>query len=163
MADIKQALPFVLQNEGGAAYTDNPHDNGGPTRWGVTLKTLTIFRHHPCSAEDVKNLTENEACQIYKINYWDALRLDGVENQNVATAIFDVGVNRGVGTARLYVADICSHMGRDKINDCDPKEFIKSFAERVKQGYLNIVANHPHQRIFIKGWLNRADRLLTLI
>lgn len=163
MADIKKSLTYVLQNEGGASYTDHPHDKGGPTKWGITLKELTIWRHHPCTSNDVRQLEEDEACQIYKINYWDALKLDTINDQNIATALFDVAVNRGVGCARQYAAYVCQALQKPTVNDCEHREFIKTLAIRCRDGYLHIIASHPDQVVFKNGWLNRASRLLTLI
>lgn len=160
MAKIEDSMPFLLVNEGG--YSDNPHDRGGCTNHGITQSTLTTWRHHPVSCMDVRNLSIPEATQIYKVHYWDALRLDSIISQNVATALFDVAVNRGVGTARQYAAGVCSIMGHASINDCDPHTFVRDLANRVKEGYLNIVVLHPSQKVFLKGWLNRVGRMLTL-
>lgn len=163
MADISKALMFTLQNEGGASYSDHPMDRGGPTKFGITLKTLTSWRHYPCTADDVKHLTEEEACRIYKIHYWDPLKLDGIIDQGIATAIFDCAVNRGVGVARQYAMDICDHLAHLTINECKPKEFIELFSNRMREGYLHIIESHPSQIVFKNGWMNRADRILTLI
>lgn len=173
MADIKKALPYILANEGGAKYTNNPKDPGGPTKYGVTLKALAEWRHRTCRAQDVANLSEDEACDIYKAHYWDVLLLDAVEHQGTATAIFDVSVNRGPGVAKRYTLLAVDRINKQSFNDAlhtipfavnqsNSAAFIKEFEEIVEQGYRAIVSSHPEMGWALKGWLNRAKRLLSL-
>ena len=45
----------LLASEGG--YTNDPRDRGGPTRWGVTLEVLRVWRKDDTlTAKDVKAL-----------------------------------------------------------------------------------------------------------
>lgn len=169
MADIKKALPYVLANEGGAAYTNNPKDPGGPTKWGVTQKALAEWRHHPVSARDVQNLTEDEACAIYHAHYWDILNLDLINHQGVATAIFDISVNRGPGKAQRYVKMTVDELRPGAvwqipkvINEIDPHLFIAQFERIAEAGYRAIVASKPSMIWALKGWINRARRMLRL-
>lgn len=162
MAKIENSIDYVLTNEGGSKYTNHPSDPGGPTKWGVTLATLSHWRSQKCAADDVKNLSKEEATRIYKAKYWDALALDSVAHQGVATALFDIAVNRGPATARAYASFVCNRLGKRSVNECEPEAFLKIFEARVEGGYRSIVATRPRMSVFLKGWLNRARRLLTL-
>lgn len=162
MAKIEDALPYVLQNEGGEKYTNHPNDPGGPTKWGVTLATLSSWRHQKCTAQDVMDLTKEEATRIYKAHYWDVLGLDSVNDQRIATGLFDVAVNRGPAVAREYAGFICNLLGKRSVNECDPLQFMSALERRVERGYESLAAKRPRLRVFLKGWLNRARRLLTL-
>lgn len=161
MAKIELSLPYVLQNEGGDRYTNIPGDAGGPTKYGITLATLSAWRHHPCTAVDVQNLGEPESQAIYKALFWDMLNLDECTSQGIATALFDVAVNRGVGVGRMYQNKVCLQLGKP-LNACDARGFIVALEHIVVQGYLAIVAAHPVDAKFLRGWENRAQRLLTL-
>lgn len=57
----------ILQREGG--FVDNPADRGGPTKFGITQATLAAWRGHPVSRDDVEQLAEPEARQIYQRRY----------------------------------------------------------------------------------------------
>ncbi len=160
MADFAKSLPYILHHEGG--YVNNPHDKGGPTNFGITLSTLSLWRHKPATALDVRDMKVAEAGEIYRMHYWDALRLDGISDQNIATALFDVGVNRGVGTARQYAHWICGKLGYEQVNDCGRHIFISMLSEHLRESYDHIVAAHPSQAVFIRGWHNRADQLKQL-
>lgn len=55
----------------GDVFTEDPHDPGGPTRYGVTLRTLQYYRRRitgndalVCTAEDVRTLSRGEAIDI---------------------------------------------------------------------------------------------------
>lgn len=163
MAKIENCLPYVIRNEGG--YSNHPSDPGGATNWGITIGTLSMWKKHKATVNDVKSLTLEEATQIYKAFYWDACKLDDILDSAVATCIFDVAVNRGVGVAKKYMIEIAAHFGHHVtgINLINPRHFIKEFEHRVEQGYQSIAASKPKMRVFLKGWLARARRMLGLI
>jgi lysozyme family protein len=50
-------------------FTNDPNDSGGPTKFGITLRTLSDFRHFPMTAADVQALTRGEAETIYRWKY----------------------------------------------------------------------------------------------
>lgn len=50
-------------------FTDRTADKGGPTKFGITLATLTKSRGRPTTRQDVMDLTREEAVEIYKAQY----------------------------------------------------------------------------------------------
>ena len=57
---VTEIIDDVLEAEG-SKYTNDPADPGGPTRWGITLKTLRRWRQsggrrggHQVTAADVR-------------------------------------------------------------------------------------------------------------
>ena len=89
------AVNYVLDHERG--YVNHPKDPGGPTNMGITLKTLARWRDvHPSkiSAQDVKDLTREEAVAIYDAMYWDTVRADRLPPA-LAYAAFDFAINSG--------------------------------------------------------------------
>ena len=86
------AVCWVLGNEGGAQFTNAALDRGGPTKYGVTLATLSIARKRPCTANDVRMLGLAEAEAIYRSHYWTPLSLGQVSSAAVATASLDAAV-----------------------------------------------------------------------
>ncbi|MDZ7804703.1 glycoside hydrolase family 108 protein [Thiohalophilus sp.] len=58
------AMAWVIKTEGG--YVNDPQDPGGETKYGISR------RAHP--GIDIKNLTVDEATELYRIDYWDAYR-----------------------------------------------------------------------------------------
>lgn len=97
MAQFTGAIQqWVLAAEGG--YVDHPSDPGGATNLGITHKTLAAWRGKPVTKQDVRNLTRDEALQIYKAQYWDAVRGDQLP-AGLDYAVFDYAVNSGPARA----------------------------------------------------------------
>lgn len=87
------ALRLVFGHEGG--YSNSPTDSGGPTRWGITHKTLAAHRGvKSVTAAQVKAMTLAEAEAIYRKSYWTQSGGD-VLPVGLDYAAFDFGVNSG--------------------------------------------------------------------
>lgn len=167
-AEIGPALKFTLANEGG--FSDHPNDKGGPTKKGITIGRLSEYLGRPATKQEVKDLDDKTIELIYKKYYWDVLNLDRVVDQEIATAIFDMGVLCGTGTAAKWAQEIC-HVEADKkigtitlgvLNKLADTEFIPKFADKAQDYFNAIVAKNPSQKVFLKGWTNRANKLRTL-
>ncbi len=169
MSDIKLSMPYVLQNEGGWTI-----DDGGWTMYGIVVDDVAAFRNvspESITEQDMRNLSLAEATAIYKQQYWDKLNLDQIKNQNVATCIFDTGVNRGISVGAKYaqkvaLVSIDGVIGQKTIaaiNATMPSSFIQIYAGLVWSGYQSILAAHPSDHIYAAGWESRAKRLLTLV
>ena len=148
------------------AYTDLIFDSGGPTKYGVTLATLQLYRRRPQTAADVRNLSLKDAEEIYYKQYWLTMRLDGLP-ERLAMALFDQGVNRGTGTAiqslqRCLKTDTDGVIGpvtRALIMTASDKGLTWAFLKECARSYGRIVQRNPSQAIFIVGWIERLNRL----
>lgn len=94
MADFEIAVNLVLKHEGG--YTAGlPNDPGGETNFGITKKFYPAL--------DIKNLTVQQAKDIYFKDYWKPFMEQEID-QRLANCALDCAVNQGPGTAyRLYM------------------------------------------------------------
>lgn len=90
------ALKRLLAHEGG--YTNHPSDPGGPTNFGITIHDYRRYLKAGATAADVRAMRLGEATAIYRSKYWDAVRGDDLP-AGVDYAVFDYGVNSGVGRA----------------------------------------------------------------
>lgn len=94
---LPTALKLMFGHEGG--YSNHPSDPGGPTKYGVTLKTLRAHRRNPnLKADDVKALTLAEAEDVYRRSYWTQSGGDLLP-AGLDYSAFDYGVNSGPATA----------------------------------------------------------------
>lgn len=83
-------------------YTNYKADLGGPTKYGITLKTLQAYRGRKCTAEDVKNLTYEEALKIFYQMFW----LENGCNMlpaPLALLLYDGCVNQSAQAIRKYM------------------------------------------------------------
>ena len=91
--NLDDSLELMFGHEGG--YVDAKTDSGGPTKYGVTHKTLAAHRGvKSVSAAQVQALKIDEAEDIYRKSYWGPSGGD-VLPAGLDYAAFDFGVNSG--------------------------------------------------------------------
>lgn len=95
MGNLAKCLPVTLKFEGG--WSNNPHDPGGETEHGVTLRTLQHFYPGATSA-DLHNITDAQLLEIYDVGYWTPINGDSLAS-GVDLVAFDYSVNSGPGAA----------------------------------------------------------------
>lgn len=167
MANFDEAFKILIQHEG-TTYHDDSKDRGGPTRYGITLGTLSRYRERGVSAFDVENLSLDEARQVYFKLYWKKMSLDKIQSYPVALCLFDQGVLRGVSAV---VTDIQKLSGcvqdadlgpitAHALNLQDPKKLVLKFLLLQQTKYVQLVERHPEQLVFLEGWITRTHDLL---
>lgn len=135
--DLRKALEFTLKWEGG--YSNDPTDPGGETKWGISK------RAHP--NVDIKNLTPDQALDIYDKEYWQPSGCDGIPFPcNVA--VFDTAVNCGVHRAAQWL--------KNAVNTTD-------YLKLRKEYYYGLVNRNPLMMKYIKGWMNRLNDLQKFV
>lgn len=101
LANYPDILKRVLKHEGG--YSNHPRDRGGPTNKGITQGVYDDFRELAGQPRrSVKLLAAEEMAAIYDRNYWDKVAGDALPG-GLDYAVFDFGVNSGVGRANQYL------------------------------------------------------------
>lgn len=140
-----EILDAILRREGG--YVDNKADRGRCTNRGITIGTLSEWRRHPVTCDDVRALTEDEARAIYQARYLKPF--DGIEAA-IKPQVVDIAVNSGVGRARALLA---------LAEQSDKPLGVALVIERLKH-YGRIVKADTSQAQFINGWIARACEFL---
>jgi len=174
MSDFEYALKEVLGIEAG--YTDNKNDNGGATNLGITEATARQAGYKG----KMKDLTKEQAIDIYKNLYWNKYKLDLIKNKDIKKEIFEFGVNSGMRIAikvlqRAYNAlseDIIKEDGflgsitAEKINNFKRPELILK-VQNILQGmfYIGLAEGDRHIVFNIKHHveLKGSDKYKTFI
>lgn len=101
---VANIINGILAREGDA-YTNDPADSGGPTKFGITLATLRAAHGQTSTAEDVENLTRAEAFDIYQRMYvYDPGFSQLMDHSpEIAAEVIDSGVNLGQGRAARWL------------------------------------------------------------
>lgn len=170
MADFDRALRRVLRHEGG--YVDNPDDPGGATNMGITHITLADYRQVPSITPDqVRDITQEEVASIYREKYWESLSLDSIPSQGIAEAIFDHGVNAGIGRGAKLAQETINTLTGSKlltvdgqmgpltlqqVNRVPPPTFLIQFFTLRMTYYKEICRKNKKLRQFLYSWLTRA-------
>lgn len=128
------AVNKVLSFEGGYVASDGK--SNAPTNFGINQKANPDI--------DVKNLTKDQAVNVYKTRYWDAIGADKLPSQTAEIA-FDAAVNQGVDYAK----------GLIQKTGGDPAKMLQQRA----LDYQTIVQKDPTQAKYLSSWMNRLTSL----
>jgi lysozyme family protein len=189
MADFEKAYTVIAAHEGG--YTNDENDRGGETYKGISR------RFHPAwigweridtakqGSDFPNNLSsdvylDNAVKRFYRKQYWDKFSGDTLRNQEVATELFDVGVNMGVRRAVRFLQDSLNLLNRNEqdYEDIDADGVFGPVTSGVLRTYLrqerhpryllrlmNILQGDlyveamradPLQEKFARSWLSRT-------
>ncbi|MEA1840738.1 glycoside hydrolase family 108 protein [Agrobacterium tumefaciens] len=152
--NLAVSLDLMFGHEGG--YVNVKSDRGGPTKYGITHKTLAAARGvTSVTAAQVKAMTREEAVEIYRRSYWAQAGGDLLPS-GLDYAAFDFGVNSGPQTAvkklqavlqakKVYAGNIDGHIGEQTIAAMSAypggvKELIINYCEE-RMRYLRSLTN----------------------
>lgn len=156
-------LDLINDLEGG--YIFHPNDPGGPTKYGITQATLSKWRGHKVTVEDVKNLDKSEAYDILDREYLSGVRFDALP-PGIDLAVADFGVNSGQKRASLFWQQI---VGSHQDGIIGPRTIQATF-EILERGHpaSDLITSYCDNRMrflkglrtwrtFGKGWTRRVD------
>ena len=175
------AIKIILAHEGG--LVDNPNDHGGITNFGLTIPFLNAnadpqkYVGHviPWTREDILHMTRDLAATIYKDTIWDRHSYGNIGDVLVATKVFDMAVNFGEMRGEKFIQRGVNACGFQPPLMCDgnlgPKSYaaINTFSSdddrqkllhatcQIQTDFYNAIVEHdPSQKVFLRGWLERA-------
>lgn len=169
--NLEILLEDLLKKEGG--YVNHPLDRGGATNYGVTLKTYRDLYGNDLDENDLKNMTVDIAKDIYKHEYYLDPKIDKLDNE-LQGIVFDMAVNHGPIKAVKILQSATNYFNTDQLKidgHIGPKtiqmttqtllfydkKFINKIVDNRVVFYKDIVDNDKTQKIFLNGWIQRAD------
>ena len=135
--NFTKALIFTSKHEGG--WANDKADPGGETKYGISQKAYPDL--------DIKNLTREQAMNLYFKDYWLAAGCDKMLLP-MAICVFDTAVNCGVRRAKDWLEEYPN-----------TKAYL---ANRINY-YARLVQRNPSLQRFYKGWINRVVDLRKYI
>lgn len=168
---MKDPIDVILQNEGG--YVNASADRGGPTNFGITQATYSVYLGHPASIDDVKAMPVEAAREIYERQYLSGPRIDQLSDP-IKTQVLDIAVNSGPTTAIKMIQRVVNAAGfgpvtvdgvlgpfsRTAIETAQTKmgKLLNNALVDERINFFNAIVEHNmSQHEFIHGWLNRAN------
>jgi lysozyme family protein len=178
--NFDRSLTFILVDEGG--FSNIPQDKGHATNQGIILNTLMEYHKiydygdmdndGDIDINDIKLLDKpEEVAPIYKKWYWGVIKGDNLPS-GIDYVTFDSAVNHGPRNAGIFLQRAANRYQCNLIVDGKIGELTLNCVSRVGANqliveilnerdifYNMIVACHPEQEIFIKGWRNRLSHV----
>jgi lysozyme family protein len=150
MTRFEKFIPIIFKNEG--ILSDNVNDAGGLTKYGISQRAYPNL--------DIRNLTKQQAEEIYKRDYYDVCKIDLIENELLALHVFDMAVNAGVGRSirmlqRVILVDVDGVIGTQTINTANAANWAAAFIQARINYYKQIATGRNLG--FLDGWLYRVQ------
>lgn len=162
---FEPAIIYTLRNEDytmGGKITVEP--DGSLARYGINSA------QHP--EIDISSLTPEKAEEVYRAQYWDPFHFDILPSQQLATKVFDTGVNIGPRAAirMLQSAALMGEFNQDGILDKGTLIAVKRISvPTLLKAFCQLQANHYRDRAAeavklgksypLAGLLARAEKL----
>ena len=166
---LATALELTLKFEGG--FVDHPSDPGGATNKGITQRTYNSFRiKKRLATKSVKFITDTEVHEIYEIMYWKPCKAEVMKLPS-AVVQFDTAVLFGVGGAIKFLQEalgvtadgIFGTGTATALQANNNKQTANEIIDKRIAFHKKRVAEKPSQKVFLNGWVNRANQLRDFI
>jgi lysozyme family protein len=185
MSDFDTAVKVILKHEGGLA--NNPNDPGGITNFGISImfvtkilasQGVTLSFPIPNTPDLIKALTVDQAKEIYQKCWWDFFGYSRIEDQTLATKVFDMAVNMGPpdqhsaksGRAHKIVQESLNKLGRSEIvvdgqlgnksytaiNSIQSSVLLPVICAGQGSFYEGLIAANPRLAVFRSNWYHRS-------
>lgn len=178
---FEKAILITLKHEGG--FVNDPVDPGGATNWGMSIRYLKdrgdmdkdgwldgdLDHDGDIDINDIKNMTVEQAVELYRSGFWDKYKYDTIKDFTVAARVFDMTVNMGAKQTGKIVQRALNKLGNKlvvdgavgpntfkAINAADPEELMAEIRVEHAQFYLDLIAANPAMAKYKNGWLKRA-------
>jgi lysozyme family protein len=177
MSSFDLAIATVLLHEGG--FVNDPHDAGGATKYGISLRWLQSLgdidsdgyldgdfdKNNVVNAVDIKNLNLKEATDLYKKQWWDKYGYEKIQDQALATKVFDLAINAGPKVAHRCLQRALRAVTGEKliedgvlgiktltaVNNVSSEVLLAAYRSEAAGFYRSL--RNP---LYEAGWLNRA-------
>lgn len=149
MGRFEKFIKIIFKNEG--FYSNDKSDSGGETKYGISKNAYPNL--------DIKNLTIEQAEEIYMKDYYFAVRADQIKNELLALHVFDMAVNAGVNRAikilqKVVGASIDGKIGQNTLKLANGYDYSTAYINARIDYYKGIGVGKNAK--FLKGWLNRV-------
>lgn len=137
----------LMTREGrGFSYFRKGEGNDPPTKMGITINTFRK-KYPGASVEDLKNMTEVQAKEIYHDFYYKHYGIDKVPEE-VREQTFDLYVNHSPKGVRQIQKNANRFKELPRGN---------ALVEGRREYYHSLVVSNPEKEVFMDGWMNRAE------
>ena len=163
---VTNIITRVIEREGGYTY-----DQGGHTKYGVTVPFLSRIWNRPITEKDIRSLTEATAREVYAA-YFRQLNIGTIDNEALVDLIFDYCVNAGDGRA-LRELQKAAGVAQDgqigpvtlrAIESRGPEEVYYTLLKQRLIFWAELALKNPERHLkSLPGWVNRGASFIKNI
>lgn len=170
----KEIIDEIIVTEG--EYSNYPEDKGGPTKYGVTQKTLSAWLGRPASVQEVKDLKIEVARNILYNLYFLQPGYDRFQPIDLRHLLVDISINSGPARAnrllqqalllglpegrRLLADGVLGPRTMEAYRDVVRLRGLRWLIDTITDERIvfltEIVVSNPKQIKFLRGWIKRA-------
>lgn len=167
---LDSQLNTILESEGG--FQNDKEDEGNyvngkliGTNRGITPAALAEYRGvdpSTITVDDIKGVTEQEAREIYKQNYYMKPRINELP-ENIQASVLDMNINSGRNSIKILqrLAGVSDDgvIGPQTLKAVQEANITPNqYADARIEYYKKVVENNPEKRKYLNGWINRANK-----
>ena len=166
MKTVNQILEDVLEKEGWPTYTEHPNDRGGPTKGGITLRSLESFLEKRCTRRELQALKRKDAVALLERRYVNqngiyllvatAVGPQLVDNAVLSGPVLSVKDFQRVFRPRIAVDGIIGKQTVAAYEKENPRRVGHRLAVRRALRLCRHVQKNPDQIVFLSGWIRRC-------
>lgn len=177
--NVDDIIDQTIGHEGG--FVNDPDDPGGATKYGITIGTLRAVRGR-ATVQDVRDLTRDEAVEIYRDRYFYRPRIDELPIAMQPT-VFDMYVNAGGNAIKILQrllsefneqVSVDGALGPQTISATERAyrragEFlVDAYGIARRNYYFRIADRRPQSRKYARrrdggkgGWITRSEQFIS--
>lgn len=186
MSSFDSAISVILRHEGG--FVNNSSDPGGATNYGISLRFLThlVDQDHELLSQvdlnkgnsvdvyDIQYMYKNTAIDLYRTEWWERYGYGNINDQMLATKVFDLAVNIGPSKTGRLLQQACVELSGipnllkidgalgprtlgyvNSLTNEQTQKLLVIFSNKATVYYQQLAAKNPVLRQFLAGWLKR--------
>ncbi len=185
MKSVQQLADAIVAREG-ERYTNDPNDPGGPTKYGVTIRTFREIEPGATISE-LKAITSSGAAKIFIEYYFNKPKIDLLPKP-LQPSVFDMYVNAGSNAVRILqrllakygepvavdgglgpaTAAATSEALHDAPAPFQKGNFVDAYGIARRNYYFRLADDRPGLRKFARtaaggkgGWIKRAETFIS--
>lgn len=171
MASFEKSIPIILLHEGGFTV-----DHAGATNYGISLRWLAgqgligdYDDDGDVDADDIRIMTKEQATELYREFWWDRHGYARIDDQTIATKVFDLAVNMGPSQAHKLLQRSLVKLGQSlridgifgprsaaATNSVPAQALLANLRALAGDFYMSLIDKNPNFAKYRSGWLRRA-------
>lgn len=185
MKSVQQLADAIVAREG-ERYTNDPNDPGGPTKYGVTIRTLREIEPG-ATIDELKNITAEDAAKIFIEYYFNKPKINLLPKP-LRPSVFDMYVNAGRNSIKILqrllarygdpvavdggLGPATAAAAKKALHDApmpfQKGNFVDAYGIARRNYYFRLADDHPRLRKFARtiaggkgGWIKRAETFVS--